>query len=104
VKTAEGIAKSIRFSGEDESLPQTPLRQTRYTSPDWHEYDLEQVLGRRRLFVGHDAQIKRPGDFFIFRPGRENPIVSTYQPQTEVPVRGFPDHVESGDRPAGAYR
>jgi phenylpropionate dioxygenase-like ring-hydroxylating dioxygenase large terminal subunit len=74
--TAEEIAKTIPFSGEDSSLPSNPLTQLQYTSPEWHEYDLKQVFGRRWLFAGHASQIKRPGDFFTFSLGRENVIVS----------------------------
>ncbi len=74
--SAEEIAKTIPFSGEDSSLPSNPLTQLQYTSPEWHEYDLKQVFGRRWLFAGHASQIKRPGDFFTFSLGRENVIVS----------------------------
>ncbi|MGD6741814.1 aromatic ring-hydroxylating oxygenase subunit alpha [Streptomyces sp. BH106] len=76
MKTAEEIAKSIPFSGEDDSLPQTPLTQAQYTSPEWHEYDLKHVFGRRWLFAGHGTQIKKPGEFFTFALGHESVIVS----------------------------
>lgn len=76
MKTAEEIAKSIPFSGEDDSLPQTPLTQAQYTSPEWYHYDLKQVFGRRWLFAGHGSQIKRAGDFFTFGLGDESVIIS----------------------------
>lgn len=74
--TAEDIAKSVPFSGEDTSLPQTPLTQAQYTSPEWHAYDLRQVFGRRWLFAGHGSQIRQAGEFFTYSLGHENVIVS----------------------------
>jgi phenylpropionate dioxygenase-like ring-hydroxylating dioxygenase large terminal subunit len=74
--TAEEIAKSIPFSGEDASLPSSPLTQLQYTSPAWHEHDLKKVFGRRWLFAGHSSQIKRAGDFFTYALGKESVIVS----------------------------
>lgn len=56
MQTAEEIAKSIPFSGENDSLPQTPLTQAQYTSPEWHKYDLEHVFGRR--FAAHLAHVE----------------------------------------------
>jgi phenylpropionate dioxygenase-like ring-hydroxylating dioxygenase large terminal subunit len=68
--------RAIPFGGKQDNLPQTPLTQAQYTSPEWHEHDLKQVFGRRWLFAGHASQIARPGQFFTFTLGHENVIVS----------------------------
>ena len=38
-----------------------------FTSPDIHRQELEKLFARTWLFVGHDSQIPKPGDFFVSR-------------------------------------
>ena len=42
-----------------------------FTSPDVHRQELEKLFTRSWLFVGHDSQIPKPGDFFVSRMGDE---------------------------------
>jgi phenylpropionate dioxygenase-like ring-hydroxylating dioxygenase large terminal subunit len=46
-----------------------------FTSPDVHRQELEKLFTRSWLFVGHDSQIPKPGDFFVSRMGDESVIM-----------------------------
>ncbi|GAA4013561.1 aromatic ring-hydroxylating dioxygenase subunit alpha [Streptomyces plumbiresistens] len=74
--TAPDTEFKIPFSRQDDSLPTTPLTREMYTSPEWHQRDLERVFMRRWLFAGHASQISRPGEFFTFELGDDSVIVS----------------------------
>ena len=45
-----------------------------YTDPAIFELEMERLFGRTWLYVGHDSQVRKPGDFFCTRLGR-NPVV-----------------------------
>ena len=47
-----------------------------FSHPDVYEQELEQVFARMWLFVGHECQIPRPGDFVRSRMGEEQVIVT----------------------------
>ena len=46
-----------------------------FTSPDVHRQELEKLFARAWLFVGHESQIAKPGDFFVSRMGDESVIL-----------------------------
>jgi phenylpropionate dioxygenase-like ring-hydroxylating dioxygenase large terminal subunit len=46
-----------------------------FTSPDVHRHELEKLFARSWLFVGHDSQVPKPGDFFVSRMGDESVIL-----------------------------
>jgi phenylpropionate dioxygenase-like ring-hydroxylating dioxygenase large terminal subunit len=46
-----------------------------YTDPAIFEAELDRLFGRAWLCVGHESQVRRPGDFFTTRLGREPVIV-----------------------------
>ena len=56
-----------------------------FSHPDIYEQELEQVFARMWLFVGHESQIPRPGDFVRSRMGEEQVIV-TRGPDRQVHV------------------
>ena len=59
-----------------------------YTDPAIFELEMERLFGRTWLYVGHDSQVRKPGDFFCTRLGR-NPVVLV-QPVPRVDsYRGF---------------
>ena len=46
-----------------------------YTDPAVFELEMERLFGRAWLIVGHESQVRQPGDFFTTRLGREPVIV-----------------------------
>jgi phenylpropionate dioxygenase-like ring-hydroxylating dioxygenase large terminal subunit len=46
-----------------------------FTSPDVHRQELEKLFARTWLFVGHESQVAKPGDFFVSRMGDESVIL-----------------------------
>jgi phenylpropionate dioxygenase-like ring-hydroxylating dioxygenase large terminal subunit len=56
----------------------TPARVHRavYTDPDIFELELDRIFGRAWLYVAHESQIRRPGDFVRTRLGRWDAIVT----------------------------
>ena len=45
-----------------------------YTDPMIFELELEQIFGAAWIYVGHESQVKHPGDYFATRMGRK-PVV-----------------------------
>jgi phenylpropionate dioxygenase-like ring-hydroxylating dioxygenase large terminal subunit len=56
-----------------------------YTDPALFELEMQRIWGRAWIFVGHDSQVKRPGDFFATRIGRQ-PVVMTRHADGSVRV------------------
>ena len=46
-----------------------------FISPDIHRQELEKLFTRSWLFVGHESQVAKPGDFFVSRMGDESVIM-----------------------------
>ena len=46
-----------------------------FVSPEFHKEELEKLFTRAWLFVGHESQIPKPGDFFVSRMGQESVIL-----------------------------
>src|SRR5450631_4325972 len=40
-----------------------------FVSPEFHKQELERLFSRAWLFVGHESQIPKPGDYFVSRMG-----------------------------------
>src|SRR5262245_51519640 len=46
-----------------------------YADPELFELEMERLFARTWLFVGHECQVREPGDFFTTRLGRQDVIV-----------------------------
>lgn len=46
-----------------------------YTNREIHDYDIAEYWNRNWIWVGHESQIPRPGDYFLFDYGPESIIV-----------------------------
>ena len=42
-----------------------------YTDPDIFTLELEKIFGSAWIYVGHESQLKNPGDFFATRIGQK---------------------------------
>ena len=47
-----------------------------FVNDDIHQRELERVFTRSWLFIGHETQIPRPGDYFVSRMGTESVILT----------------------------
>jgi len=45
-----------------------------YTDPAIFELELERIFGTAWIYIGHESQVKKPGDYFATRIGRK-PVV-----------------------------
>ena len=42
-----------------------------YVDPDIFELEMERIFERLWIYVGHESQVKNPGDFYLARIGRQ---------------------------------
>lgn len=56
-----------------------------YADPAIFELEMERVFGRAWLVLGHESQVKNPGDYFTTRMGRE-PVVVIKKDNNQVGV------------------
>ena len=47
-----------------------------FVSEEIYQRELEQVFGRAWLFIGHESQVKNPGDYLVSSMGEESVILS----------------------------
>ena len=74
--TAEAIAQMVRPGRVHRSL---------YTDPEIFELEMARIFGRAWIYVGHDSQIPRPGDYAATRIGRQ-PMVMVRHSDGDVRV------------------
>jgi phenylpropionate dioxygenase-like ring-hydroxylating dioxygenase large terminal subunit len=47
-----------------------------FANAEIYRREIEQIFGRAWLFVGHESQIRKPGDFFMSKMGEESVILT----------------------------
>src|SRR6185369_9702725 len=74
-----GTAQPPKFS---DFVQPDRVHRAVYTDPALFELEMERIFGRAWLVVGHDSQVKAPGDFFTTRLGRQPVIVTRHDDGT----------------------
>lgn len=66
------------YSVDDLSSAVQPARIHRrlYTDPAIFELEMERIFGVAWLFVGHESQVRNPGDYFLTQVGRKAMVVT----------------------------
>src|SRR5207344_3100026 len=57
-------------SGIDQLVQPGRVHRRVYTDPQIFELEMERLFGRAWLFVGHESQVRTPGDFITTDLGR----------------------------------
>ena len=47
-----------------------------FVNAELYRREIEQIFGRAWLFVGHESQVRKPGDFFLSKMGEESVILT----------------------------
>jgi phenylpropionate dioxygenase-like ring-hydroxylating dioxygenase large terminal subunit len=71
IKTSKGDRFLRSFIDTDKGTVSREL----YVNPDVFQQEQEQIFARCWLFIGHESQVRNPGDFFISRMGTEEVLV-----------------------------
>jgi len=56
-----------------------------YTDPAIFELEMQRIFGRAWIYIGHESQVKNPGDYFATRLGRR-PVVLVRDESSELRV------------------
>jgi phenylpropionate dioxygenase-like ring-hydroxylating dioxygenase large terminal subunit len=69
--------KSTQFSARDMvDFQQGEISREIFVNEDIYQEEKEQVFTRAWLYVGHESQIPKPGDFFVSKMGEESVILT----------------------------
>ncbi len=69
-----------------DSLVQTDrIHKSVYTDQSIFDLEMERIFGQTWIYVGHESQVKNPGDFFCTRIGKQ-PVVLTRHKDNKIHV------------------
>ena len=69
--------KSTQFSARDMvDFRQGEISREIFVNEDIYQEEKEQIFTRAWLYVGHESQIPKPGDFFVSKMGEESVILT----------------------------
>ena len=69
------IANRQRYTDNLVDLKSGQISREIFVSEEIYQIELEQVFTRSWLFVGHESQIAKPGDYFVSSMGEESVIL-----------------------------
>jgi len=69
------IAGKQRFTGGLVDLATAQISREIFVNEEIYQEELDRVFTRAWLFVGHESQIPKPGDFFVSCMGEESVIL-----------------------------
>ena len=70
------MSRARRYAGDLVDLDRGLIGRDIFTNQAIYEDELERVFPRAWLFVGHESQIPRPGDYMLGRMAEESVIVN----------------------------
>jgi phenylpropionate dioxygenase-like ring-hydroxylating dioxygenase large terminal subunit len=50
-----------------------------YTDPEIFDLEMERIWGRAWVYVGHDSQVKKPGDYFATSIGKQQVVLTRHK-------------------------
>ena len=72
---ALNIGANLRYSGGLVDLKVGHISREIFVNDEIYRQEQEQVFARCWLFVGHESQVSKPGDFFVSCMGEESVIL-----------------------------
>ena len=70
----------MHYTNEDLAALVQPDKVHRdvYTDPEIFKLEMERIWGRSWIYVGHESQVKNPGDYFATSIGTQNVIMTRH--------------------------
>lgn len=69
------IAPNQKYKDAYVDLSKGQISREIFVNEEIYQRELEQVFARSWLFIGHESQIEKPGDYFISGMGEESVIM-----------------------------
>ena len=82
---ANGRTNGSRYTGGLVDTKDWFISREIFVNEEIYQEELEQLFARAWLFIGHESQVPKPGDFFVSRMGEES-VILTRDRQEKVHV------------------